>query len=239
MGAGWGNREPGAGRLTRGRVFFQVRPAAADAWPPARPGLLPSPLSPSGPMLDAPVTVLLGRARTGDTAAFDRLVGQLYGELRAIAHAQRRRLGAADTVNTTAVVHEAYAKLGGRDGVADYADRQHFLRVAARAMRDVIVDYARAQHAAKRGGAGRDVRLDDTPTLADPSRFDPAEALSVDAALDALARVDAEAAQIVELRYFGGLTTEETAEALGLSPATVKRRWTIARAWLYRRLADA
>ncbi len=189
-------------------------------------------------MLPPDVTILLDRARSGDTAAFDRLVGQLYGELRSMAHAQRRRLGAADTVNTTAVVHEAYAKLGGRDGGTDYADRQHFFRVAARAMRDVIVDHARAQQAEKRGGPGRDVRLDDTPTLASPTRFDPAEALSVDAALDGLARADADAARIVELRYFGGLSIEETAEALGISEATVKRRWTVARAWLYRRLAD-
>ncbi|HEX9952949.1 MAG TPA: ECF-type sigma factor [Rubricoccaceae bacterium] len=190
-------------------------------------------------MLVPDVTVLLDRARTGDGAAFDRLVGQLYGELRGIARAQRRRLGAADTVNTTAVVHEAYAKLGGRDGGADYADRTHFFRVAARAMRDVIVDYARAQQAGKRGGAGRNLHLDDVPTLMHPARFDPAEALSVDAALGDLARLDADAARVVELRYFGGLSVEETAEALGISEATVKRRWTLARAWLYRRLADA
>ncbi len=193
---------------------------------------------PSPHVLPPDVTVLLARARTGDAAAFDRLVGQLYGELRSMAHAQRRRLGAAETVNTTAVVHEAYAKLGGRDGGADYADRQHFFRVAARAMRDVIVDYARAQQADKRGGPGRDIRLEDAPTLAAPGRFDPAEALSVDAALDGLARADADAARIVELRYFGGLSIEETAEALGISEATVKRRWTVARAWLYRRLAE-
>ncbi len=193
---------------------------------------------PAPRVLSPDVTVLLDRARTGDAAAFDRLVGQLYSELRAVAHAQRRRLGAADTVNTTAVVHEAYAKLGGREGGVDYADRQHFFRVAARAMRDVIVDYARAQQAAKRGGPGYDVRLDDAPTLASPARFDLHEALTVDAALDGLASVDADAARIVELRYFGGLSVEETAEALGISEATVKRRWTVARAWLYRRLAE-
>ncbi len=185
------------------------------------------------------VTVLLDRARTGDAEAFDRLVGQLYSELRAVAHAQRRRLGAADTVNTTAVVHEAYGKLGGRDSGVDYADRQHFLRVAARAMRDVIVDYARAQQADKRGGPVRDVRLDDAQTLASPAPFDLHEALTVDAALTGLASANADAAQIVELRYFCGLSVEETAEALSISEATVKRRWTVARAWLYRRLAEA
>lgn len=191
-------------------------------------------------MLDPAVTVLLDRARAGDADAFDRLVGQLYGELRAMARAQRRRLGAADTVNTTAVVHEAYAKLGGRgDGGPAYADRAHFFRVAARAMRDVIVDYARAQRTDKRGGPGRDLTLDAAGPLAGPGVVDPAEVLSLDAALADLERLDPEAARIAELRYFAGLTVEETAEALDLSPATVKRRWAVARAWLYRRLSDS
>ena len=186
------------------------------------------------------VTVLLDRARGGDARAFDQLVGELYGELRGMARAQRRRLGAPETVNTTAVVHEAYAKLGGRGdgGGPVYEDRVHFFRVAARAMRDVIVDYARAQRTDKRGGPGRDVRLDDAPTVAASGRFDPAEALSVDAALADLERLDPESARIAEMRYFAGLSVEETAEALGLSPATVKRRWAVARAWLYRRLSD-
>ena len=195
-------------------------------------------------MLQPAVTVLLDRVRAGDAAAFDRLVGQLYGELRVIAHAQRRRLGAAETVNTTAVVHEAYAKLGGAaNGGADFADRTHFLRVAARAMRDVIVDYARAQHADKRGGVARALSLDSdgldaAGPVATGDAFDPAEVLSVDGALADLERLDPEAARVVELRYFAGLSVDETAEALGLSPSTVKRRWAVARAWLYRRLAD-
>ena len=191
-------------------------------------------------MPDAAVTVLLDRARTGDAAAFDRLVGQLYGELHAIARAQRRRLGASETVNTTAVVHEAYAKLGGRgDGAGiDFADRTHFFRVAARAMRDVIVDYARARHAGKRGGTGRALSLDEAGPVAAAGSFDPAEILSVDSALAALETLDAESARVVELRYFAGMSVEETADALGLSPSTVKRRWTVARAWLYQRLAD-
>ena len=196
-------------------------------------------------MPDAAVTVLLDRARQGDADAFDRIVGQLYGELRTIARAQRRRLGATDTVNTTAVVHEAYAKLGGRasgDGASvavGFADRSHFLRVAARAMRDVIVDHARAQSAAKRGGPARALTLDDAGPHAAGVAFDPAEVLSVDAAMAALERLDPEAARVVEMRYFAGLSVEETADALDLSPSTVKRRWTLARAWLYQRLADA
>ena len=184
------------------------------------------------------VPTLLEHVRAGDAVAFDQLVGQLYGELRRLAHAQRRRLGAGDTVNTTAVVHEVYAKLGGREAAPDFADRTHFLRVAARAMRDVIVDYARAQRAAKRGGGGRAVTLDGGGLPADGAALDPSEVLGVDRALDDLARIDPEAARVAELRYFAGLSVEETADALDLSPATVKRRWTVARAWLYRRLTD-
>ena len=188
------------------------------------------------------VTHLLDRARTGDADAFSQLVGELYEELRGMARSQRRRLGAADTVNTTAVVHEAYAKLADRvdrtDGLV-FADRSHFLHVAARAMRDVIVDYARAQQAAKRGGEGRPVSLAALgPVAGRLADLDAAEVLTIDDALRALARLDAEAARVAELRYFGGLTTDEAADALGLSPATVKRRWTVARAWLYRRLSD-
>ena len=191
-------------------------------------------------MLNPEVTVLLDRARSGDAEAFDRIVGQLYGELHAIARAQRRRLGASETVNTTAVVHEAYAKLGGRgDGSRpDFEDRTHFLRVASRAMRDVIVDYARSRRADKRGGNGRDASLDTVGPVADAGAFDPSEILSVDHALAELERLDPEAARIVELRYFAGFTVEETAEALDLSPSTVKRRWTMARAWLYQHLSD-
>jgi RNA polymerase sigma factor (TIGR02999 family) len=189
------------------------------------------------------VTVLLDRARAGDGDAFRTLVSEIYGELRAIAHSQRRRLGASDTLNTTAVVHEAYAKLNGapdREAFPDYADRGHFFRVASRAMRDIIVDYARAQRADKRGGDARAISLDAAGTLAERpgGMFDAAEALALDEALTHLEALDAESARIVELRYFVGLTIEEVAEVLDLSPATVKRRWTTARAWLFRRLSS-
>lgn len=187
------------------------------------------------------VTVLLDRVREGDAGALDRVVEQLYDELRAVAHRQRVRNGAAPTVNTTAVVHEAYAKLAGRSAALDLSDREHFVRVAARAMRDVIVDYARAQATEKRGGQGRPDSLDqarEVGVTAVSPRIDLDEALSVDAALDRLAALDAEAARVAELRYFAGLTAEETAEVMGLSLATAKRRWAVARAWLARQLAD-
>ena len=183
------------------------------------------------------VTTLLHRARDGDAHALDQLVPLVYDQLRALARGQRRRQGASETVNTTALVHEAYAKLSGRD--AAWSDRRHFMNVAARAMRDVLVDHARAQQALKRGGPLPDRSLSD-PALADalgalpPLRIE--EVLDLDDALDRLAALDAEQARLVELRYFTGMTIPEAAEVLGMSPATATRRWTVARAWLYREL---
>lgn len=188
------------------------------------------------------VTVLLDRVREGDASALDRVIEQLYDELRSVAHRQRVRNGAAPTVNTTAVVHEAYAKLAGRSAALDLNDRQHFVRVASRAMRDVIVDYARAQSTEKRGGDGKAASLDEMREVgvtAVSPRVDLDETLSVDTALDKLAQIDEQAARVAELRYFAGLTNEETAEVLGVSLATSKRRWTVARAWLARHLADS
>lgn len=179
---------------------------------------------------------LLTLARDGDPAALDELVGRLYSELRHLAKAQRRRFGATDTLNTTAVVHEVYARLEGRS--ADYEDPDHFLRIAARSMRDVIVDYARSQCADKRGGTTRPLALHQLDTLAAHTQIAPDEVLAVDRALEALERIDALAARVTELRYFGGLTIAETALALNLSPMTVKRRWALARAWLYDRLHE-
>lgn len=190
---------------------------------------------------DPEVTALLDRAREGDSDAFGTLVERIYGELRAIAHGQRRRLGASDTINTTAVVHEAYAKMASqaqRQSSKPFADRGHFFRVASHVMRDIIVDYAKAQSAAKRGGKERAISLDALEPQARVESIDPLEVLSVHDALTKLESLDAEAARVAELRYFAGLTTEQTAEALDLSPATVKRRWTVARAWLYQQLKD-
>ena len=192
-------------------------------------------MAPSPP---PPVPALLDRVRTGDPGAFGDLVGRLYEELRVVARSQRRRLSASDTVNTTAVVHEAFARLDRSAEAPAFTDRGHFFRVAACAMRSVIVDYARSQARDKRGGAGRPVSLAEIGPVAGTDAFDVHQALALDRALDELARMDADAARVVELRYFAGLTVEETAEALALSPSTVKRRWTVARAWLLRRLAE-
>ncbi len=192
--------------------------------------------------MEAPeVTELLDLAREGDSRAFSTLVEQIYGELRAIARGQRRRLGASETINTTAVVHEAYAKMASqakRQSSKPFADRGHFFRIASRVMRDVIVDYAKAQSAQKRGGRDKAVSLDLVGPQARIEALDPAEILTVHTALDKLEKIDEQAARVAELRYFAGLTTDQTAEALDLSPATVKRRWTVARAWLYQQLSE-
>ncbi|WP_095512191.1 sigma-70 family RNA polymerase sigma factor [Rubrivirga marina] len=177
------------------------------------------------------VTQLLALARDGDQRALDRVLPLVYEEVRRLARSQRYRNGASETLNTTALVHEAYEKLALHDG--DYVDRQHFFRVAARAIRQVLIDAARARKAEKRGGGTPDVSLDGV-AVASPARDD--EALALDEALDRLAALDDRQAQIVELRYFVGLTVPETADVLDLSPATVKRDWAAARAWLYREM---
>ncbi|NBC19212.1 MAG: sigma-70 family RNA polymerase sigma factor [Bacteroidetes bacterium] len=181
------------------------------------------------------VTLLLEQARAGDAAVLDDLLPLIYDELHRLARAQRRRLRPHETLNTTAIVHEAYLKLAGRDA-ASYQNRLHFFRVAARAMRDIVVDYARRKQAAKRGGDTPDLSLDDVPPLPD---IDAKEVLALHDALDRLEALDARQARVVELRYFVGLTIAETAEVLDISPASVKRDWATARSWLFREIADS
>lgn len=180
------------------------------------------------------ITRLLDQARDGDREALARMIPLVYDELRALARRQRRRTGPSETINTTALVHEAYEKLAR--GRKTFADRQHFFRVAARAMRDVLVDHARAQNAQKRGGGEKPLPLDES-RLVPPQ--EAARVLALDEALTRLASLDARQAEIVELRYFVGLTIPEAAEVLDLSAATVKRDWTAARAWLLHTLSEA
>ncbi|MEP0546561.1 MAG: ECF-type sigma factor [Rhodothermales bacterium] len=182
------------------------------------------------------VTRILAEARAGDPAALDRLLPILYDELHALAHRERGRRGAAETLSTTALVHEAYEKLARADG--GWNDRAHFFRVAAQAMRQVIVDYARAQHAQKRGG-GPARSLTNVPALGLSIDARADDVLALDMALDRLAALDPRQGEVVELRYFAGLTVPETAEVLDVSPATVKRAWTAARAWLHREIGAA
>lgn len=181
------------------------------------------------------VTLLLEQARTGDAAVLDDLLPLIYDELHRLARAQRRRLRPHETLNTTAIVHEAYLKLAGRDA-ASYQNRLHFFRVAARAMRDIVVDYARRKQALKRGGGTPDLSLDDVPPLPD---IDVKEVLALHDALDRLEALDERQARVVELRYFVGLTIAETAEVLDISPASVKRDWAMARSWLFREMSAA
>lgn len=170
------------------------------------------------------LTPLLHRAGD-DPAAFEALLPLVYQELRALAAARLRHERPDHTLQPTALVHEAYLKLAG-GAARPFNDRGHFFRVAARAMRQVLVDHARARRTAKRdaAAAGSPVTGPDGPGLDD--------LLAVDAALDKLARLDARQARVIELRFFVGLGIEETATALGISPATVKRDWLVARAWL-------
>lgn len=183
--------------------------------------------------MDGELTQWLAAWRQGDLWARDRLVDAVYPELRAIAQRQLGGERAGHTLQATALVNEAYMRLGGLDRI-EWRDRAHFVHMAARVMREVLVDHARRRAAHKRDGGER-VSLTGID-LADGG--DAVDVAALDSALAALERFDADKARIVELRYFGGLTIEETAEALGSSPATVKRHWQVARAWLFEALSD-
>lgn len=176
--------------------------------------------------------------RAGDATAVERLAPLVYGELTRMAHGQLHRESPGHTLSTTDVVHEAYLRLVNQTRV-DWADRAHFYAVAAQAMRRVLVDHARRHHAARRGGGQRRLSLEaldwtDAAQLAAGDRADVLVAL--DDALALLATLDERQARVVELRFFGGLTAAEAAEALGVTSRTVERDWVKARAWLYREL---
>lgn len=178
------------------------------------------------------VTELLAQLGSRGPAAVDRLMSILYDELRRIARRQLRGERADHTLETTALVHEAYVKLVGLDRVS-WQNRAHFLAVASRAMRRVLVDYAVTRRAQKRGGDLRKVSLKGV----DPGHAQPVESLvALDTALQRLEQIDARLSRVVECRYFGGMSVEEAAEALHVSPATIKRDWSVARAWLNREL---
>ena len=177
------------------------------------------------------ITTLLASWRGGDRSAFDRLFTLLYGELRGLARGQARRSGGA--LSTTTVVHEAYLKL--HQG-ADVKDRSHFFALAARVMRQVVVDRARQREAHKRGGTAISVTFDENE-VATPSS--PVDILAVDMALRRLEALDERLARLVELRCFTGLSVEESAAALDISPRTAKRDWQKARALLSEALGDA
>ncbi|MEM8559810.1 MAG: sigma-70 family RNA polymerase sigma factor [Bacteroidota bacterium] len=192
------------------------------------------------PHATAEVTRLLHAAQAGDDTALERLFPLVYDELRALARRQRGGWRGQQTLNTTALVHEAYLRLQEGASTAEgggFENRAHFLGVAAKAMRHILVDYARRQQAQKRGGDQHRVDLD-APGLSIANPDGPAltDLLALDGALDRLAERDARAAQIVECRFFADMTIEETAAVVGVSTPTVKRSWRMAQAWLYREM---
>jgi RNA polymerase sigma-70 factor (ECF subfamily) len=181
------------------------------------------------------VTRLLHEWQQGSQEAFDRLVPLVYGELRVIAARQLRHEWRPDRMEVTAVVHEAYLKLFDQREV-DWQNRGHFFAIAAQLMRRILVDHARSRGRLKRGGDVPAVPLDGSHP-SPPDGVDAIDALDLDRALTRLEALDPLQAQVVELRFFGGLTIEETAAAMDRSPATVKREWALAKGWLFRELS--
>jgi RNA polymerase sigma-70 factor (ECF subfamily) len=174
------------------------------------------------------VTQLLHRWAHGDRGALDELMPLIYSELHKLAKRQMTQQEPGHTLQTTAIIHEAYLRLGGSSD-KDWENRSHFFGVAAKAMRHVLVDYARTRRAAKRGG---DVRIEQLDDGADVGEARSAEVIALDDALTSLAGQYPRQAEVIELRYFGGLSVEETARTLKLSPETVARDWRFAKAFL-------
>jgi RNA polymerase sigma factor (TIGR02999 family) len=186
---------------------------------------------------DQDITDLLVAYREGDQSAFERLVPLVYDDLRRIARQQLARHRRDAVLDTTALVHETYLKLVDQTRV-EAIDRTHFLAIAARAVRQVIVDYARSQQAAKRGAGQRPVSLDRVQVVVgDASARQIDFLLAIDQALERMSEASARLTRVFECRYFGGLTEQETAEALGLPLRTIQRDWMKSKAWLRRELS--
>jgi RNA polymerase sigma factor (TIGR02999 family) len=176
------------------------------------------------------LTTLLNSIGKNEKHAVNELLPVVYDELRRMAHRELKNERPGHTLNTTALVHEAYIKLVQNPPKGDWEGRRHFFIIAARAMRQVLVNYARARNALKRGSGGEPAELDESYYLS-PEKT--GELLELDEALSRLETMDERLSNVVECRYFGGYGIEETADILGISSATVKRDWTSARAWLY------
>ena len=169
----------------------------------------------------------------GDTAALQKLTPLIYDELHRLAHRFLRRERGGHTLQTTALVNEAYLRLVDQRNLR-WQNRAHFFAIAAQLMRRILIDYARRRQYAKRGGGAPHVSLDEAAVLSDERA---ADLIALDEALDSLASIDPRQSRVVELRFFGGLTIEETAEVLKLSHDMVKREWSTAKAWLYREMS--
>lgn len=187
------------------------------------------------PAASSPVTELLLHWGNGDRKALEKILPLVYNELRRMAryHLQHQRPN--HTLQTTALVHEAYLRLAEEKSL-HVKDRGHFLGIAAQLMRWILVDYERNRRAAKRQGGATRLTLDSSMAQR-PAQSTDVDLLALNEALDRLAKLDPQQSRIVELRYFGGLTIEDTSEFLGVSPATVKRSWASARAWLHREMS--
>jgi RNA polymerase sigma factor (TIGR02999 family) len=179
------------------------------------------------------VSELLARWNAGDDEALHAALPLVYDELRRLAHHYMRQERPDHTLQSTALVHEAYLRLE-KQGPAPFQDRAHFVAICAQLMRQILVEYARNHHAAKRDG-GCKLTLDDTVVFESRSL----DLVALDDALAELAKLNPQQSQIVELRFFGGLSIEESAQVLGLSPATVQRKWSTARIWLHHQLSRA
>jgi RNA polymerase sigma factor (TIGR02999 family) len=179
------------------------------------------------------VTQLLVKWQEGDRSALDRLMPLVYQELRLIAGRLARRHQSSPTVQSTALVHEAYLRLIDQNRT-DWQSRAHFFGVAATIIRNILVDHARSRAAIKRGGPLSSLSLDEA--FATPGKRD-VELVALDDALVSLAKIDPQQSRIVELRFFGGLSIEETAAVVGISPSTVKRDWIMAKTWIFRELS--
>ncbi len=175
------------------------------------------------------ITLLLQEWSGGKQEALDALLPLVYAELHRQASRYLRRERAGHTLQTTALIHEAYLKLIDQRGV-NWQNRAHFFGISAQAMRRILVDYARGKHRAKRGGIGEDLPLEEAALVVSEERS--VDLVALDEALTRLAKFDEQQARIVELRYFSGLSIEETAEVLRISPTTVKSDWNVAKAWL-------
>jgi RNA polymerase sigma factor (TIGR02999 family) len=179
------------------------------------------------------VTQLLIAWSNGDQSAFDKLMPLIDEELRRLAHRYMSRERAGHTLQTTALVNEAFLRLVNRKNL-QWQNRAHFFGLAAQVMRTILVDHARSHASAKRGGGTRNLELDEALVV---SQQKASEVIALDEALKQLALIDPRQSRIVELRFFGGLTVEEAAEVLRVSPVTIKREWSTAKAWLYHELA--